>query len=214
MNQRRLSPVLAIFFAASAPAFGAVSAGLINDFEDGTLQGWTGGAAPTNIPSGGPAGAADNFLQIGGGTNFATINMGPDFAGAFDPSLTSYQVDLMRPATDPDALDMRLVLFGPFTVNRWTSTVAQSIPNDGIWRTYLFSTLEADLTQVQGSDSYSTLVANVGGVMFRHDPDPPEPGGIPASGTLGIDNITAVPEPSLVAWLVLPALLFGSRRRR
>ncbi len=38
----------------------------LNDFEDGTLQGWQmgGSAGATNISSGGPLGADDNYMQL------------------------------------------------------------------------------------------------------------------------------------------------------
>ena len=67
MNLRYLAPILTIVIAASAPASGAITAGLLSDFQDGTTQGWSGGAAPSNISTGGPAGTGDRFLQIGGG---------------------------------------------------------------------------------------------------------------------------------------------------
>ena len=57
--------LLAATFLVS-PA-GAVVAGQVDDFEDGTPQSWTEGIfspnKPTNIASGGPAGASDNYLE-------------------------------------------------------------------------------------------------------------------------------------------------------
>ena len=59
-----------------AAALGAqVTAGQVDTFEGGTTQGWVVGdpshpAPPTNIATGGPAGAGDNYLQltaVGGG---------------------------------------------------------------------------------------------------------------------------------------------------
>ena len=215
MNLRYLAPILTIVIAASAPASGAITAGLLSDFQDGTTQGWSGGAAPSNISTGGPAGTGDRFLQIGGGNRFATFNSGLEYSGALDLSVTSIQVGLMRLATDIGSLDMRLVLFGPGTDNAWTSTLSQAVPNDGVWRSYTFSTSEADLTQVRSDGgSYGNLVASVDRVMLRYDPGTPTDSGESASGTLGIDNVTAVPEPSLVAMLAVPALVFGARRRR
>ena len=65
--------------------------GFLNDFEDGTTQGWSNGGSspnpPTNIPDGGPGGAGDAFLEerdLGGGgwsTAYAStkISEDPDF---------------------------------------------------------------------------------------------------------------------------------------
>ena len=58
--------MLAASFAVSGTAF-AVELGQIDDFEDGGTQGWRKGGAsnnqPTNISTGGPSGANDNYLQ-------------------------------------------------------------------------------------------------------------------------------------------------------
>ena len=44
--------------------FSAVIAGQNDNFEDGTLQGWSSGAGYDNIATGGPAGAGDNYLTV------------------------------------------------------------------------------------------------------------------------------------------------------
>lgn len=58
--------LLGLFFTYTF-SFAQVTAGQVDDFEDGTVQGWMEGAIspnpPTNIATGGPAGAGDNFLQ-------------------------------------------------------------------------------------------------------------------------------------------------------
>jgi hypothetical protein len=38
----------------------------LDTFQGGTLLGWGGGASPTNIATGGPAGAGDRYLQVTG----------------------------------------------------------------------------------------------------------------------------------------------------
>jgi hypothetical protein len=211
-----LLALLILPFSASA----AISIGLLSDFEDGTLQGWSGLSSPLNIPGGGPVGTTDNFLQIGGefAVRFATYNASPEYSGPVDPLVTAFQVDLMRPATDPDALEIRLVLFGGslLTNDRWTSSDPSTIPNDGIWRPYTFSLLESDLTQVQGTESYTSMITTVNRIMWRHDPDPASPTGIQAPGTLGIDNVAAVPEPGPSLFLLIAATIttLAPRRRR
>jgi len=206
-----LATAAALSLVSQQSTSAAISAGLVSDFEDGTTQNWSGGSSPVNITTGGSTGAGDNFLQIGDGGNMATFNT--ILSGAIDSAVTGFQVDLMRPSSDVGALDIRLVLFGPGTGNRWTSTTAEVVPNDDVWRTYTFPLLESDLTQVQGADTYANLSSTVNRVMFRHDPDTPSANGGIVSGTLGIDNVTAVPEPQSVLFLLLSGFLITARRR-
>ena len=52
----------------------AVSFGQIDDFQNGTTHSWGGGSAPTNMATGGPAGAGDRFLQLTG-SGFQPLGM-------------------------------------------------------------------------------------------------------------------------------------------
>jgi hypothetical protein len=210
--------LLFVIFIGIAPSIApaAISLGPLSDFQDGTFQGWSGNSDPTIIAGGGPAGSMDNYLRIGGkfANRFAIFNLTSGYNGAVDPGVTAFQADLMRPAGASDILEMRLVLFAPNTGIRWTSADAQTVPGDGIWRAYTFSLLESDLTQVQGSDTYDNLISNVGRVMFRHDPAPPEADGIEADGFLGIDNVAAVPEPAAPLLLTASIALIAFPRRK
>ena len=75
--------VLGLFSQASGAVIGQV-----DNFEDGTTQGWVVGllgapspAPPQNIPNGGPLGAGDNYLQLtsvggsGAGNRLVVINL-------------------------------------------------------------------------------------------------------------------------------------------
>jgi hypothetical protein len=117
----------------------------------------------------------------------------------------------MRPATDVGNASIRLVLFGPNpnSENRWTSTVAVNVPNDGAWRSFLFSVREADLTLVTPGGPFSTTMNALNRIMFRHDADTPSPGGDSLSGTVGFDNIEAVPEPGASLLAVVGMLAYG-----
>ena len=87
-------------------------------------------------------------------------------------------------------------MFGPTTDdNRWTSTVAAAVPNDGIWRNYEFSIAESDLTfvpRVASATTYDQLIADVVRVMLRHDSGSPSSRGSAIAATLGIDNVRLV----------------------
>lgn len=180
--------VVLVSFVNSAIA--DVNVGLLSDFETGTAEGWEGGTTHTVFTDGGPMGISDAYLSItGGAPNFATFNA--QLSGELNSTVTAIQVDLQRPSDESD-LEMRLVLFGPSNFDRWTSTTSSTVPGNGEWVTYKFSVLEADLTQVQGSSSYSDLTSSLNRIMLRYDPDTPSPGGEAVSGSLGIDNVIAI----------------------
>jgi len=169
----------------------------VDDFQSGTTLGWQGSSfsPPTWQSTGGPMGDGDGYLRVPSGTNLASHNSLEDWTGDYaNIGAASIEVDL-RNATGSQPLAMRLVLFGPGSLNdRWTSTVSQTVPADGIWRPYEFSLAEDALTWVGlfGSPSYQALMSSVLRVMLRHDPGTPSFGGSGVSATLGIDNIRLV----------------------
>ncbi len=208
------SMLAALCLVSAAPAADALTVGLLDDFEDGTLGGWAPPAGNTRNVAGGPAGST-RYLEIAPANRLAAFDAGIN--GVIDPGVTAIEVDMFRPSGLP-ALEIRLVLFGPGGGNRWTSTAPQILPGDDNWATYRFSILQADLTQVLGAGSYADLTANLNRLMFRNDTGGPSPGGTPvapSAGVFGIDNVTAIPEPSsflLVALGLLGIGSFGTRR--
>ncbi len=187
--------------------------GSLGDFEDGTAQGWVTPKVNSAAVPGGPGGSLF-FLQVSPDPRLAVHNT--SINSVIDPAVTDITMDLMRPQGQAD-LEMRLVLFGPGTANRWTSTVAELLPGDGVWRNYSFSILETDLTQVAGTGSYADLEAGLNRVQIRYDAGVPDAvGTLPAAGTFGMDNVFAVPEPGALASLFFGGLALGvvGRRRR
>lgn len=59
--------IIIVILFSSISVFSQVSAGQIDNFEDGTVQGWFEGVLspnpPVNIATDGPEGANDNYLQ-------------------------------------------------------------------------------------------------------------------------------------------------------
>lgn len=219
----KLFVITALFITSSAlqTAGAALAPGLLDDFEDGTLGGWVPPVGNTSNVAGGPAGST-RALEIRPANRLAAFDAGIN--GIIDPLVTAIEVDMRRDAgTIP--LEIRLVLFGPGGGNRWTSIAPRILPGDGLWSTYSFSLLEADLVRVLGAGSYSDLGNNLNRVMLRHDAGGPSPGGTPVSpdsGSFYIDNVRAVTEvppiplPAAV-WLFGSALVglvgFGRRRK-
>lgn len=208
-----LLATLSLALLVSLPAGADLIPGLISDFEDGSLQGWEPPKNNTINVAGGPAGST-RFLQVFPVPRMAAFNASL-VGGVIDPAVSGVSIDMMRPSGEAD-LEMRLVLFGPGTGNRWTSTVAQTLVGDGAWHTFLFSIAEPDLTQVAGSGSYAELTSSFNRLMFRYDAGAPSAQGtVGASGTIGWDNITAIPEPGTGALMALGlALLAAAGGRR
>ena len=207
-------------------ASGTVILGQLDDFEDGTLESWTGGVTLTNIATGGPAGAGDNYLEVRQPFSFrklGTFNSATDWTGDYQAAgVTAITADMRTTHITP--LEMRLVLFGPgadvTSVDRWTSTDAQELANDGAWHQLTFSLLGSDMTQVLGTDPFADTITAVQRILLRHQTGLPAIGGTSIAADVDINNITAtvVPEPSAVwggVWLLaVIGLRRGSRRGR
>ncbi len=196
-------------------AEGAIIVGQGSDFEDGTLQNWDPPKANTANVAGGPAGST-RFLEVSpavGPGRIAAFNS-IDYSGSVAGDVTGFSMYMMRPSGQSN-LEMRLVLVGPGTTNRWTSTNAQTVVGDGTWNQFTFSILEADLTQVLGAGTYSDLTSNVSRLLIRWDEGIPSSSGTSSgTGTLGLDDILAIPEPSAAILSAIVVFGLGFVRRR
>ena len=194
----------------------AVVLNQVDTFQDGTAQGWNP-TGVTNIPTGGPAGASDNFIQVSSGTfgtfpNLATKNSDARWIGNYTSAgVTKLEIDLRNLQTT--ALEIRAVLFNTNT-NRATSTVAFNLPVDSNWHHAIFSIQAADLTVVSGAAPLSTILGNVTQIMFREDTGGPSSGGSNISSQMGLDNISATPEPACLILLAAGLPFVVARRRR
>lgn len=206
----------ALVLALSAgPADADLLPGLLSDFEDGTLQGWDPNRSnTTNVASGGVPGLGDHVLEIAVSSATRISAHNTAVAGTIDPDVLSVEVDMMRPSGQT-ALEVRMVLMGPSTNDRWTSTVAAAVPGNGLWDTYSFSILEADLTQVLGGTTYDALAGGLNRLMFRHDAGTPSAQGTAgAAGELLIDNVFVVPEPAALALAAAAMVVLALVRAR
>jgi hypothetical protein len=188
--------------ACIAPLTASMAADLHSDtFQDGaSTLGWINGAGTTSlIADGGPNGVGDSYLRVDPNINLAVHNSSAEWVGDYSAiNAARITADLMAPVTSTP-LEIRVVLFGPTTFSdRWTSTVAQTVPNDGVWRSYTFPLGPSDLTAVSTftPSTYSQLMSSVLQVMFRHDPGGPDSGGTSTTGVLNMDNITLAAAPA------------------
>ncbi|RIK64199.1 MAG: hypothetical protein DCC65_14925 [Planctomycetota bacterium] len=208
---------LVLMFGVTTGARASIVLGQVDDFEDGTIMSWFGGATQVNVADGGPLGLGDNYMSVtsnglnGPGSRLATYNevqWSGDYTAA---GVTGITVDLKNFGTED--LSMRLFLLNGDGGN-FTTNVAVSLPADGQWHTLYFGMTAADLITVDGGWDLDLTLSNLPRLMIRHQPG--EPAGIgappPIATTVGFDNITAVPEPGTLALLAIG--LATLRRRR
>ncbi len=220
-----------ILFLACAlllPASRALSGpvvGRVDNFQDGTIQEWSGGAEYNNISYGGPAGAGDNYLQLQRPTPTTpfpfhlgtknTTNWAGDYLSAGIIAI-EMDVNTFSITTGPNDLSLRIVLFGPG--GAFSSKDPVIVSTDGGWQHIEFGLTRSDLVRILGSgaaseyigseiDNLTETLRNVEILLIRHDPAPnPTPIGFHPEhilATIGIDNITPVlgPAPTYdVAW--------------
>jgi hypothetical protein len=177
-----------------------IALGQLDDFQDGTLETWAGSSSPTNIPTGGPDGATDRYLQINASDGYLGTHNAVQWTGNYlVAEVGKIGVHLNNTGINPLAL--RLVVSG--AGGSFATTDETVLPPASGWVAVDFSLDSAALTQTAGGGTLADTLANVSTLRFRHDPDPISPPSEidPVTGTLGIDNIHALPEPGIGATL-------------
>lgn len=197
----------------AAPAL-AITLEQVDDFEDGTTQGWGGGSAPTQVADGGPDGAGDGYLEVSASSFHLGASNQSQWAGDYlAAGVDELVFDLKN--FGPDAVAMRVSVIGPG--GTFTSTNETLLAAGIGWVSASFSLSDATLTRTQGTGTLDQTLAAVGKLLLRHDPDPISPPGEAnfVTATLGIDNVTALPEPDRLLLLAaaLPTLAVLARLR-
>jgi hypothetical protein len=193
--------------ATSAPA--AILVGQIDDFENGTLQGWEAGShnphGPTNVLSGGPIGVGDNYLRFasdgaGPGGRLVGFNSERWEGDYLEAGVTSIRMQVNNLGTTN--LLLRLILIGAGSL---TTASPVNVAAGSGWTTVSFSLAPANLI----GSSYDTVLSGVSELNLVHSPNVVghRTGTPNIAAQLGIDNVTAVPEPTT---LVLAALGFAA----
>lgn len=212
----------ALALTVTLPAH-AVVAGQVDTFESGGTLGWSVGvphpAPPTIVATGGPAGAGDQYMLLralgttGGdpGSRLAVRNTA-QWAGDYTAAgITTVTMDVFN--FGPSDLSLRLLFEAgsPTLTDRAWSTVPVLVPGGSGWRSVVFPVTAADLTPAPGSQVADALAGAVAIRLF-HGSFAEFPGEA-ITVTVGVDNITAVPEPA-TAWLLSLGLLGGLAWRR
>ncbi len=205
----------AALIACAGPA-AALSLGMVDTFEAGADAGWAAGPAiivpPTVVPNGGAGGAGDGYLAVvalgGAGANSRlAVIAGAQWAGDYlAAGVNRITMDVSNLGSTP--LHLRLWLAGPPGASA-VSSQAVALAAGADWTAVSFA---LDTSALQGQ--VAATLGDVRQLRLFHATAPAFPGAA-VVGTLGLDNVTAVPEPA-AAWLTLAglAVIAGSRWRR
>jgi hypothetical protein len=202
----------------------AIVVGQLDDFQDGTTQNWTNGGVQGVPPivnlDGGPGGAGDRFIQVtslggqGAGNRLTVFNRDQWLGDYIDQGVTSIELDLRNFSNVQ--LSIRIAFkqeTGP-VVPGYVSQAFILAPNSG-WVHAVFSLSMAAMIPIDSPVDYNTFFSGDFQEARIINSINPDLNGEPIAAQIGIDNIHAVPEPTvftLVAIGVLP--LASSIRRR
>lgn len=203
MTSRLLPAMILSLLGLAASPSSAITLGQRDDFQSLSTSGWVSGPAnpvqPTVVSSGGPAGSGDAYLFItatggsGAGSRLVGINAAQwtgDYAAA---GVSGIGMDVANFGST--ALQLRLTFFGSGKV-----TDAVVLPAGAGWRRVQFGFDPATVGAFADLRIFHGFTDNA---VF---PGPAMP------AQLGLDNITAVPEPGTAAAMGLGLLLLAARR--
>lgn len=209
-----LSALLVGLLLQAAGTAQAVQPGQVDDFSGPSPDGWSSGVAhpapPVAVASGGPAGGGDSFLQLtalggaGPGSRLVAF-FGTQWTGNYTAAgITALQLDANN--LGPEDLALRLSLSG--SAGSAVSTVGVLLPAGSGWTRLTLPLLPASLTG-------QNVLDDVTGLRLFHATTDRFPGQAVVA-TLGIDNVTAVPEPGAALLLCggLVMLMATVRRRQ
>jgi len=215
-------PLTLLCLLLATPALHAVVSLQIDTFPTSDPTGWAGGVGvpPTVTATGGPAGAGDGYLTISSSNFHLGMKNQAQWAGDYlNASVTFIEADILSDPTLPGS--MRIFLFGPG--GTWSTLNPVMVPAASGWGHYSFGLTSADLVFVptggaggdpgDGTMTLNDTLGSVQKVLLRHNTEAfPSSTGSHAdhvTGTLGFDNITAIPEPAtaLLSLLATTSLL-------
>lgn len=183
----------------------AITNGQSDTFQDGSTEGWATGTGsstpPVNVAANGPGGATDKYLLLtasgafGPGGRLVAFS-GPGWDGDYVAAgITGIRMQVNNlGSTD---LSLRL-LFNSTSASSAFTTDAISVLAGSGWTTIRFSVTPGALT---GATDVMSHVADWR--LYHSVAAGPPPAGAFIAASLGIDNVTAVPEPA--EWLTLIA---------
>jgi hypothetical protein len=228
MNPSQFLPVILLALCSvNASTALAVSFGQSDTFENGTVQGWSVGpgghsSPPTNIATGGPSGADDNYLRAtalgggGAGSRLAFFNSMQWSGNYLAAGITAISMHVNNFGPNEAHLRLRFLGFSGGPTNDVAITNAIVVPPGSGWSLITFTIDPASLVTLQGSATGA--LSNATELRIFHNPAatyPPQPTGPPAINVqLGFDNIRAIPEASSIALISIGALALAALTRK
>jgi hypothetical protein len=200
----RLLPILTLgMLGLAASPSSAVSLGQIDNFQSLSASGWVSGPAnpvqPAVVANGGPAGAGDAYLFItaaggsGAGSRLVGINAAQWTGNYAAAAVSAISMDVANFGST--ALQLRLTFSGTGTV-----TDAVALPAGSGWQRVQF---DFDPNAVGGMSDLRLFHGFADNATFP---------GPAVLAQLGVDNISAVPEPGTGLAMGLGLLLLTLRR--
>ncbi|HEY8665246.1 MAG TPA: hypothetical protein VIL86_01215 [Tepidisphaeraceae bacterium] len=186
---------------------------------------WTNGGVPdpAYISTNGADGPTDGFMQVssgtyGGGSRFVVFNQTQWIGNYLAAGVGRIDMDVENLDVNASALTLRIALrssSGGSTVPGYISTAGAVINPGTGWQHVSFPLTAASMTAVNSPAAFSTFMTSVGDVRILSSAGNPPTTmiGDSISGQGGIDNIQALPEPS-VALGALAMLALGARRHK
>jgi len=215
---KRIVILTSVCFLVASPTVYGATLGQVDDFQGPSLDSWDRGTA---IAGGGPLGAGDDFLRVnstgGGGpdSRLITFNQAQWSGDYLTAGITGIQLDV----NNTGGTDLLLrVVFGdstkPNAGGSWyASTAGVPVLVASGWLNVFLPIESADLTLVEGADSYADVMSSVTTMRILSSAVPAARGDR-LDATLGIDNVTATPEPTTLGLIVVGAAAIVRRRRR
>jgi hypothetical protein len=178
----------------------AITLGQVDDFEGGTVQGWSsgGGTTITTVAAdAGPAGAGDDALNVQADNRTVVFNTTQWTGNYVAAGVTRITMDVRH--TNTFTMQLRLgIANGPFgpqgSGDTYVSASAVAVPNDGVWHNIEFDMSPAAFVPTISNFSplgSAVALANVTHFRLLHNPGPQEFVGAPVGGVFRLDNITA-----------------------
>ncbi|MFN4942588.1 MAG: hypothetical protein ACK5G9_02205 [Akkermansiaceae bacterium] len=185
-----------------------------------SLDNWQKGQSnPTYlsvIANGGPAGVGDSYMQsvadgAGSFSRLTVFNQSQWNSNYVSDGVTSIRMDLLNSGSTP--LELRLGLRNSAGVG-YISTTSFLLATGGNWHSADFPVTEAALTAVGTPGDFSSFLSNGFALRILHATTTANLNGDAVVGTLGVDNVTAIPEPSAAILVGMSGFVLVAAARR